>query len=67
MSPDQEKEPLMFEDLDQTALSRILDEQRKIVEACRKQGLRPPQCLICLDDLADSGTLGKRRGGEDGS
>ena len=31
---DQDKEPLMFEDLDQQALGRILEDQRAICEEC---------------------------------
>jgi hypothetical protein len=61
---DQEKEPLMFEDLDQAALGRILADQRAIVEECRKRKQKPPSVAICLDDLADRGDLlAKRSGG----
>ena len=34
---DQDKEPLMFEDLDQQALGKILDDQKAICEECRKR------------------------------
>ena len=64
---DQQKEPLMFEDLDNAALGKILEEQRLITEQCRKRKVKPPQVCVCLDDLADRGDLGKRRGGNDGS
>ena len=37
---DQKKEPLMFEELDQTALGKILDEQRQIVEECRMRKIK---------------------------
>ena len=33
---DQHKEPTMFEDLDQQVLGKLLEEQRQIVEQCRK-------------------------------
>jgi hypothetical protein len=61
---DQQKEPLMFEDLDQQALGKILDEQTLIVEDCRKRKQPPPQVCVVLDDLADRGDiLNKRSGG----
>ena len=66
---DQQKEPLMFEDLDQQALGRILEEQRAICEECRKRKTRKiPQVCVVLDDLADRGDiLQKRSGGNSGS
>lgn len=65
---DQQKEPLMFEDLDQPALGKILEEQRAITEECRKRKIKPPQCCVVLDDLADRGDiLNKRQGGNNGS
>ena len=64
---DQEKEPTYFEDLDQSALGRILDEQRRIVEECKKRKHPAPHIAICLDDLADRGDiLQKRQGGTSG-
>ena len=65
---DPQKETLMFEDLDQQALGKILDEQRLITEECRKRKIKPPQVCVVLDDLADRGDiLTKRQGGSQGS
>ena len=65
---DQQKEPTMFEDLDQNVLGKMLDEQRTITEECRKRGFKPPQVCVILDDLADRGDiLTKRQGGNQGS
>ena len=65
---DQDKEPLMFEDLDQAALGKILDDQRHITEECRKRKIKAPQVCVILDDLADRGDiLTKRQGGNQGS
>jgi len=65
---DQDKEPLMFEDLDQPVLGKLLDEQRTITEECRKRKLKAPQVCVVLDDLADRGDiLTKRQGGNKGS
>ena len=65
---DQMKEPTMFEDLDQAVLGKVLDEQRSITEECRKRKIKPPQCCVILDDLADRGDiLTKRSGGNSGS
>ena len=65
---DQSKEPLMFEDLDQIALGKILNEQRLITEECRKRKIKPPQTCVVLDDMADRGDiLTKRQGGDQGS
>ena len=62
---DQQKEPLYFEDLDQAALRKILNEQRLIVGSCRKRKVKPPQVCIVLDDMADRGDiLQKRSGGQ---
>ena len=64
---DQDKEPLMFEDLDQQALGRILDDQRAICEECRKRKQPVPQVCVVLDDLADRGDiLQKRQGASSG-
>ena len=65
---DPQKEPLMFEDLDQPALGKLLEEQRQITEECRKRKVKPPQVCVVLDDLADRGDiLTKRQGGDKGS
>ena len=64
----QDKEPLTFEDLEQTVLGKLLDEQRTITEECRKRKIKPPQVCVVLDDLADRGDiLTKRQGGNKGS
>ena len=60
---DQDKEPLMFEDLDQQALSRILEDQRQICEECRKRKHPIPQVCVVLDDLADRGDILQKRQG----
>jgi len=66
--PDQEKEPNMFEDLDQHALGTILDQQRLICEDCRKKKRSIPQVCVVLNDMADRGDiLTKRQGGNNGS
>jgi hypothetical protein len=59
----QDSEPLMFEDLDQQALGRILEDQRQICEECRKRKQSIPQCAIILDDLADRGDILQKRQG----
>ena len=65
---DQQKEPLMFEDLNQAVLGKLLDEQRLLTEECRKRKLKAPQVCVILDDLADRGDiLVKRQGGNQGS
>ena len=65
---DQQKEPTMFEDLEQEVLGKLLDEQRLITEECRKRKIKPPQVCVILDDLADRGDiLTKRAGGNKGS
>ena len=64
---DQKKEPLIFEEFDPVKVGQILDEQRAIVEACRKRKVRPPQVCLILDDLADHGDIfTSRRGGASG-
>jgi hypothetical protein len=64
---DPDKEPLMFEDLDQQVLGKLLDEQRKITEECRKRKIKPPQVCVVVDDMADRGDiLTKRQGGING-
>ena len=65
---DQQKEPLYFEDLDQPVLGKLLEDQRRITEECRKKKIKPPQVCVVLDDLADRGDiLTKRQGGAQGS
>ena len=65
---DQDKEPLMFEELEQQALGRILTDQRLICEECRKRKQPIPQCCVVLDDFGDRGDiLTKRQGGNLGS
>ena len=64
----QDKECLMYEDLDQKVLGKLLDEQRVITEQCRKRKIKAPQVCVVLDDLADRGDiLTKRQGGTQGS
>ena len=64
----QDKECLMYEDLDQKVLGKLLDEQRQITEQCRKRKIKAPQVCVVLDDLADRGDiLTKRQGGAQGS
>jgi hypothetical protein len=59
----QDEEPLMWEDLDQQALGRILDDQRRISEECRKRKQAIPQVCVVLDDLADRGDILQKRQG----
>ena len=64
---DQKKERLMFEELDQGVLGKILEDQRRIVEECRKKKIAPPQILVILGDLGDcSDVLSCRKGGKSG-
>jgi len=64
----QDKECLMYEDLDQKVLGKLLDEQRMITEQCRKRKIKALQVCVVLDDLADRGDiLTKRQGGAQGS
>ena len=61
---DHKREPLIFEEFDPAKVGQILDEQRQIVESCRKRKVKPPQVCIILDDLADhGGTFQAPRGG----
>jgi hypothetical protein len=60
---DQDREPLMFEDLDQQTLGKILHEQRLISEECRKRKEKIPQVCVILDDLADRGDILQKRQG----
>ena len=64
---DQSKEPLVFEHMDHAHLGKVLDEQRDIVEACRKRKVKAPQVCVVLDDLGDTASaLASRKGGKDG-
>ena len=64
---DQKKEPTMFEEFDHKKVGQILDDQRAIVESCRKRGVKPPQVCLILDDLGDcADILNSRRGGKSG-
>jgi hypothetical protein len=66
LSPDY-KSPRVFEDFNQAQVGAVLDEQRAIVEQCRKRKIKPPQILIILDDLADQeSVMRSRKGGQDG-
>ena len=60
---DQDKAPLYFEDYDEQALSKILTEQRLIVEECRKRKQASPNVCLILDDLADRGDILQKRQG----
>ena len=61
---DQTKEPLVFEVFSMTKLGEIIDDQRKIVEQCRKRKIKPPQIAVILDDLAErADILQTRKGG----
>ena len=53
MSSDPQREPLYFDDLDQTQLGKIIDEQQAICESCKKRGIKSPEILIVVDDMAD--------------
>ncbi len=64
---DQKREPLMFEEFDAARVGKILEDQRAIVESCRKRKVKPPQVCLILDDLGDCGEiLNSRRGGKSG-
>ena len=60
---DQDKEPLMFEDLQEQVLGKLLDDQRQIVEECRKRKHPSPNVCLVLDDLADRGDILQKRQG----
>ena len=62
---DQKKEPLMFEEFDSKKVGQIMDDQRAIVESCRKSGVKPPPVCLILDELGDhADILNSRRGGK---
>jgi len=64
---DQKVEPLMFEEFDPAKVSAICEEQRSIVESCRKRKVKPPNVCLILDDLGDrADILCSRRGGPSG-
>jgi hypothetical protein len=64
---DQKREPPYFEDLEPQVLTKLLTDQRKIVEECRKRKIKAPQIAVVLDDLADRGDiLQKRQGASSG-
>ena len=64
---DQKREKTMFESFDQSAVEKILDDQRAIVESCRKRKVKAPQICIVLDDLGDQAdVLTNRRGAKAG-
>ena len=54
---DQKREPLYFEDLEPQVLTKLLTDQRKIVEECRKRKIKAPQVAVILDDLANRGDI----------
>ena len=60
---DQQREPLYYEDLEPQVLTKLLTEQRKIVEECRKRKVQAPQVAVILDDLADRGDILQKRQG----
>ena len=64
MSP---REKLYFDDLDMSALGKIISDQTAIVEMCKKNKIKPPQLLIVIDDMADrSDVLNRRTGARNG-
>ena len=57
----------MFEEFDSKKVGQIMDDQRAIVESCRKRGVKPPQVCLILDDLGDQAdVLNSRSGGKAG-
>ena len=50
---DQDREPLIFQEFSMSKLGQIIDEQRQIVEQCRKRKIDSPQIANILDDLAE--------------
>ena len=61
MSSDPQREPFYFDDLDQTQLGKIIDEQQAICESCKKRGIKEPEILIVVDDMADRPDVLNRR------
>ncbi|OLP75899.1 hypothetical protein AK812_SmicGene44239, partial [Symbiodinium microadriaticum] len=58
-----DREQVYFEDWDETALRRIINQQRKITETSKQLKMkRLYQILIVIDDEADSGYLNKKTG-----
>ena len=61
---DQDREQLIFQEFSMSKLGQIIDEQRQIVEQCRKRKITPPQIAIILDDLSErADILQTRKGG----
>ena len=57
----------MFEEFDSKKVGQLMDDQRAIVESCRKRNVKPPQVCLILDDFGDHGDiLNSRRGGKSG-
>ena len=44
-------------------MTKLLTDQRKIVEECRKRKIKAPQVALVLDDLADRGDILQKRQG----
>ena len=58
-----DREQVYFEDWDEAALRRIINQQRKITETSKQLKMRSLyQILIVIDDEADSGYLNKKTG-----
>ena len=58
-----DREQVYFEDWDEAALRRIINQQRKITETSKQLKMRSLyQILIVVDDEADSGYLNKKTG-----
>ena len=60
---DQKTEPLMFEEFDTKKVNQIMEDQRGIVESCRKRGVKPPNVLLILDDMGDQADIMNSRKG----
>ena len=64
---DQKREPTMFEEFSSKKVGEIMDDQRAIVESCRKRSVKPPQVCLILDDLGDSPDIvNSRKGAKSG-
>ena len=58
-----DREQVYFEDWDEAALRRIINQQRKITETSKQLKMRSLyQILVVIDDEADSGYLNKKTG-----
>ena len=62
MKVDTTREQVYFEDWDEQALRRIIDQQRKITQTSKQLKMRRHQILVIIDDFADSPHLHKRTG-----